>query len=102
MHFRARTATLVVASWLGATSSGWGQNPAALDSLNQRLRSLTTRIDSLESGLCPAQALPVATVPSGNPRTDSLSASLQRLDRRVEALRSSRCAPAGAIAQAAD
>jgi hypothetical protein len=102
MHFRARTATLVVAGWLGATSSGWGQNPAALDSLNQRLRSLTARIDSLESGLCPAQALPVATVPTGNPRTDSLAASLQRLDRRVEVLRSSRCAPAGAIAQAAD
>jgi hypothetical protein len=102
MHFRARTVTLVAVCWLGAASQLWGQVPARLDSLARGLAGLTARIDSLEAGLCPSE-MPLA-VPgrSGNPRTDSLVATLQRLDRRVAALRRTRCAPGAAPAQPAD
>jgi hypothetical protein len=102
MHFRARTAGLVIAWWLGAAAETAGQVPARIDSLTRALTTLTGRIDSLEAGLCPADA-PLATPqPSGDPRTDSLAAKLQRLDRRIAALRKTRCRPPGPTPQPAD
>jgi hypothetical protein len=101
MHFRARTATLVAACWLGAAPCAWGQNPAVMDSLRQSLDAVSARIDSLEAGLCPAEIREAPLQPSGNARTDSLAATLNRLNRRIEAIRSVRCAEP-AKAQPAD
>jgi hypothetical protein len=94
MHFRARTAGLVVACWLGAAAESAAQAPTRLDSLNQALTTLSGRIDSLEAGLCPADTPLVMPRPTGDRRTDSLTAKLQQLDRRVIALRAARC-PSG-------
>jgi hypothetical protein len=102
MHFRARTATLVAACWLGAAAQLKGQVPARVDSLAGGLRALNARIDSLAAGLCPAQAPLAVPRKTGNPRTDSLAAQLQRLDARVTALRNARCAPGAPGKQAAD
>lgn len=101
MCFRARAATLGAACWLGAASQAWGQTPAALDSLHRSLGRLSGRIDSLESGLCPGEMMPPRLSRSGNPRTDSLVATIERLNRRVEAIRAARCA-ARPPTQAAD
>ncbi len=92
MNFRARTAILAAACWLGAGSLAWGQTSASLDSLRRNLSAVSARIDSLEAGLCPAEAKPAPAKPSGNARADSLAATLDRLSRRVEAIRSVRCA----------
>ena len=92
MHFRARTAILAAACWLGVGSHAWGQTPASLDSLRRSLGAVSARIDSLEAGLCPAEATAAPSKPSGNARADSLAATLDRLNRRVEAIRSVRCA----------
>jgi hypothetical protein len=97
MHFRARTAIVAAACWLGAASHAWGQTPATLDSLRRSLTAVSARIDSLEAGLCPAPARATPSKPSGNARADSLAATLDRLNRRVEAIRSGRC---GRLAQA--
>jgi hypothetical protein len=96
MNFRARTAILAAACWLGAESPAWGQTPATLDSLRRSLGAVSARIDSLEAGLCPAGATATPSKPSGNARADSLAATLDRLNRRVEALRSVQCAPRAA------
>jgi len=91
MHFRARTAALAVACWLGVASEAVAQVSTRLDSLTHALTTLSGRIDSLEAGLCPADT-PLATPqPTGDRRTDSLAVKLQRLDRRVAALRATRC-----------
>jgi hypothetical protein len=91
MHFRARTATLLAACWLGATSKVSGQQPTAYDALARRLTTITARLDSLEAGLCPAPAPVRPARRSGDARADSLAAGLDRLDRRVENLRAGRC-----------
>ncbi|MGZ8392064.1 MAG: hypothetical protein ACXWWK_04400 [Gemmatimonadales bacterium] len=101
MNFRARTAILVAACWLGVGSHAWGQTPASLDSLRRNLGAVSARIDSLEAGLCPAESVAAPSKPTGNARTDSLAATLDRLNRRVEAIRSVRCAR-GPEAQPAD
>jgi hypothetical protein len=59
-------------------------------------------VDSLEAGLCPSETPLAVPRRSGDPRSDSLAATLQRLDRRVTALRKARCAPGLAPAQPAD
>lgn len=92
MHFSARTAILGAACWLGAASHAWGQTPATVDSLRRTLTAVSARIDSLEAGLCPAQAKTSPSKPTGNARVDSLAATLDRLNRRVESIRSGRCA----------
>jgi hypothetical protein len=92
MNFRARTAILAAACWLGVAPRAWGQTPATLDSLRRSLGAVSARIDSLEAGLCPGEAMATPSKPSGNPRIDSLAATLDRLNRRVEAIRSLRCA----------
>jgi hypothetical protein len=91
MHFRARTAILLAACWLGAASTAGGQQPTPYDALARRLASITARIDSLEAGLCPAPAAVRPTRPSGNARADSLAAGLDRLEQRIENLRAGRC-----------
>jgi hypothetical protein len=101
MHFRARTATLLAACWLGAGSQAIAQEPTRYDSLARRLTAITARIDSLESGGCPAPAPLRPTRRTGDPRADSLAAGLDRLDRRVESLRAGRC-PAGIAPQPPD
>ena len=92
MHFRARTAILVAACWLGAAPYAWGQNPATLDSLRRSLGAVSARIDSLEAGLCPAELTAAPSKPSGNARADSLAATIDRLNRRLDAIRSAKCA----------
>jgi hypothetical protein len=92
MHSHARIAIQAALCCLGAVSTLGAQQPA-IDSLNRRLSGLTARIDSLEAGQCPAPSPETPLKPTGNPRTDSVAAVLQRLNQRVEALRNSRCAP---------
>jgi hypothetical protein len=101
MHFRARTAIWLAVCWLGAASEAIGQQPTAYDSLARRLTIITARIDSLEAGVCPAPVPLQPTRRSGDARVDSLAAGLDRLDQRVERLRSDRCR-AGLVAQLAD
>jgi hypothetical protein len=96
MHFRARTATLVAACWLGAAATLQAQAAARVDSLNRALSTLSARIDSLEQGLCPAEAGPPVPGPSGDRRTDTLAARVRSLEQRIAALRKVRCAPAAA------
>lgn len=96
MDLRARTAIVAAACWLGVGSRAWGQAPASLDSLRRSLGAVSARMDSLEAGLCPAEATAPPSKPSGNARADSLAATLARLNRRVEALRSAQCTPRAA------
>jgi hypothetical protein len=93
MHFRAYTATLLAAGWLGVTSAAQAQISPRLDSLNRGLSALSARIDSLEAGLCPADAELGLPRPSGDRGTDSLAARLQELQRRLAMLRKIRCTP---------
>jgi hypothetical protein len=76
---------------------------AARDSIARALKALSSRVDSLAAGRCPAAAplgLPART---GVPQTDSLVAAADTLSRRVEEIRRTRCpAPAPSPAQAAD
>jgi hypothetical protein len=101
MYFRARMAALVAACSLGVVSPAIAQQGTAYDSLARRLSEVTSRIDSLERGACPAPAPLTPTRRSGDTRTDSLAAALDRLERRLETLRAGRC-PTGAPAQPAD
>lgn len=101
MYFRARTAVLTAACWLGVGTRAGAQTPDTLDSLRGGLGAVSARIDSLEAGLCPGEATTVALKPSGNARADSLAAALDRLNQRVNAIRSVRCA-GNAQAQPAD
>ena len=93
MQFRACMA-IVLACSLGAVSPAAAQVAAQQDSIRQALIRLTARLDSLEAGLCPADVAPAPPRRTGNPATDSLSARLLELDRRVAALRKTRCAAA--------
>ncbi|HJR16314.1 MAG TPA: hypothetical protein VJ808_05625 [Gemmatimonadales bacterium] len=93
MHSRGGTVIVVSMCCLGAVTPARGQTPAALDSLRRGLAATSARIDSLELGLCPGESPAARFRPTGNANTDSLAAALDRLSRRVEALRSSRCAP---------
>lgn len=104
MHFRAPTVAFAVGCWLAGASSAQAQVSTRIDSLTQALTTLSGRIDSLEAGLCPAATPLALPQPTGDRRTDSLAVKLQQLDRRVAALRASRCkAPAAPpAAQPAD
>jgi hypothetical protein len=93
MHFRARTAILLAACWLGAASAAQAQVSARVDSINRALSALSARIDSLQAGLCPGEAGPTLPQPSGDRVTDSLAARVGALERRLAALRKTRCAP---------
>ena len=92
MHFRARTAVLLAVGWMGAASAVQAQVNSRVDSLHRALSGLSARIDSLEAGLCPAEAGPPVPGPSGDRVTDSLAASVRSLERRLAALRKLRCA----------
>ena len=98
MHRRGRTAILLAALWLGATSNVYSQVSTRVDSLNRALSGLSARIDSLEAGLCPAEAGPAVPGPSGDRVTDTLAAQVQSLERRLAGLRQVRCAPGAAPA----
>src|SRR4051794_28673573 len=100
MHRRGRTAILLAAFWLGATSNVYSQVSTRVDSPNRALSGLSARIDSLEAGLCPAEAGPAIPGPSGDRVTDSLAAQVQELERRLAGLRQVRCAPGAAPAHA--
>jgi hypothetical protein len=103
MQFRAPTVVFAVGCWLAGASVAQAQVPTRIDSLTRALTTLSGRIDSLEAGLCPADTPLAMPQPTGDRRTDSLAIKLQRLDRRVAALRASRCkGPAAAPAQPAD
>jgi hypothetical protein len=93
MPVRARTVILLATWWLGAASLAAAQVPAGgrTDSLSAVLQRLTARIDSLQSGQCPDTAGLVLPAPSGDPRADSLLRGAAELDRRIRALRDSRC-----------
>jgi hypothetical protein len=100
MHSCGRTAILVGICCIGLTAPLWSQTPSDVESLRRALSATAARIDSLEAGLCPGPS-PAGFRPTGNPSTDSLGATLDRLNRRVEAMRATRC-PTGAPAQPAD
>jgi hypothetical protein len=100
MHACGRTAILVGTCSLALTLSAWAQTPAAVDSLQRSLKATSARIDSLEAGLCPGVSV-TRFRRTGNAVTDSLGATLERLDRRLAALRATRC-EGGAPAQTPD
>ena len=102
MHVRVRTACLVAVWWLGIATVALAQVPgqAAADSVGRGLGLLRARLDSIEAGACPAGPAIVAPARSGEPRTDSLAATLDALSRRLETLRAARCAPGAAKAPA--
>ncbi|MGH2707988.1 MAG: hypothetical protein ACREMX_12905, partial [Gemmatimonadales bacterium] len=104
MHVRARTVFLLATWWLGVTSFAEGQvtDTTAADSVGRALRGISARVDSLEAGLCPLGPGLALPSPSGDERTDSLAAAVRELDRRLEAIRVSRCAPVAAKPEAAD
>ncbi|HEX3275413.1 MAG TPA: hypothetical protein VHR43_11195, partial [Gemmatimonadales bacterium] len=60
------------------------------------LDALTARLDSLETGQCPARQPVVAPARTGEARTDSLIATLEALSQRLETLRATRCQPGAA------
>ena len=101
MHVRVRTVCLVAVWWLGSTTVALAQVPgqAAADSVGRGLGSLRARLDSIEAGACPSGPAIVAPARSGEPRTDSLAATLEALSRRLETLRATRCAPGGRAAR---
>jgi hypothetical protein len=103
MHVRGRTVCLLAALGLGAPHLLTAQvtESAASDSLAGAVAGFTARLDSLEGGHCPAGPAIAIPVRGGNPRADSLVASLGQLNQRLEALRASRCGEPAA-AQAAD
>jgi hypothetical protein len=88
-------AVLLLAGWLGAATAANAQVPqsSTRDSVARRLDALTTRLDSLERGACPAAAPVAVPARTGAAGTDSLIATLELLSRRLEALRASRCPP---------
>ena len=102
MHVRGRTVCLVAVWWLVSTTVALAQVPgrAAADSVGRGLGSLRARLDSIEAGACPGGPAIVAPARSGEPRTDSLAATLEALSRRLETLRAARCAPGAAGAPA--
>lgn len=109
MHVRARTVCLLVLVWLGGATAVQAQVPrATADSVARALGALTARLDSVEAGVCPSGPAIVPPGRSGEPRTDSLVATLETLTRRLEAIRAARCAapapaaPAPAAADSAD
>ncbi|HEX3275432.1 MAG TPA: hypothetical protein VHR43_11290, partial [Gemmatimonadales bacterium] len=95
-------AVLFLAGWLGAATAGNAQVPqgAVRDSVARGLDALTARLDSLETGQCPAGQPVVAPARTGEARTDSLVATLEALSRRLETLRAARCQPGAAPAAA--
>ncbi|HZA92569.1 MAG TPA: hypothetical protein VE420_08075, partial [Gemmatimonadales bacterium] len=82
MHACGRTAILVGTCCLGLTISAPAQTPAAVDSLRRSLTATSARLDSLEAGLCPGGSI-TRFRRTGNAVTDSLAATLERLDRRL-------------------
>ncbi|MBA3659972.1 MAG: hypothetical protein H0W67_10270, partial [Gemmatimonadales bacterium] len=95
MVFRARTAILAVAGWLGIATAAGAQTPVppARDSLARALSALSTRLDSLEAGQCPGGPALAVPAPSGaDSRSDSLAVTIGRINGRLEALRAARCA----------
>ena len=101
MPVRSRT-VLLLAIWLGGATVARAQVPrgAAADSVARGLGALTARLDSLESGTCPSGPPIAAPARTGEAGTDTLIATFEALSRRLEAIRSTRCAAAGAPAQA--
>jgi hypothetical protein len=94
---------VLLALWLGTATAARAQVPqgAAADSVARALKTLTARLDSLESGTCPSGPPVAAPAPTGEPRTDSLIATVEALSRRLEAIRTTRCAAAAGAPSAA-
>jgi hypothetical protein len=99
---------LRAAAWVGAAlalvaQSASGQEPerAQADSLHQAVTQLTSRLDSLEAGRCPAGPAVVlpARRPGEPPTVDSLAAAIEQLSARLERTIAARC-PIGAAAPA--
>lgn len=106
MRSSIRTA-VVTATLLGVIAAGahaQGVTTTTVDSLQRTVAALTSRLDSLESGRCPAAPLPspAKRQPTGNPAVDSLALTVDSLTARVNAAVSARCAPAAAPAQVPD
>jgi hypothetical protein len=102
MQIRARTVILSFVCWLGASAPVAAQVPESADSVARALRVISGRLDSLEAGACPAAgALPIPGR-RGEPRSDSVVSTLEALARRLEAVRTSRCAAAAQPADTSD
>jgi hypothetical protein len=99
MHVRACTVCLLVIFWMG-TPPGLAAQVGAKgkpDSLATAVAAFGARLDSLEAGKCPTG--PAIVIPSGggNPHADSLARTLGELNRRLDAIRQTRCQPAAAL-----
>ena len=104
---RLRASTLVGVALLCAVAAPThAQQPtaAAKDSLQGALTHITARLDSLEAGGCPKGPPVVVPAPAaGDQLTDSLAATLAKLNARLEGIVASRCgkatsAPADTVA----
>jgi len=89
-----RVAALSAALWVGSVVAVVAQVPeqAGLDSLRAALARMSARLDSVESGFCPAPGvLLLPTISPGDPRTDSLAAAVRSLGDRMARLAAARC-----------
>ncbi len=92
MHPTCRRMAVLFILLTAPAASLAGQQPVSADSMRQGLRALTARLDSLEAGQCPPAPLQLPVVPgTGNAATDSLSAAMQTLARRMNAMAGARC-----------
>ncbi|HEY7636694.1 MAG TPA: hypothetical protein VH763_14185 [Gemmatimonadales bacterium] len=88
---------IFLAAWaLGfpVVSSAQVPQGASRDSLAKALKAISSRVDSLAAGGCPAAAPIALPGRTGVPQTDSLIAVADSLSRRIEEIRRSRCQPA--------
>jgi len=96
-----RRIILLVALASGVPRISSAQIPQATrDSIARALRALSSRVDSLSAGACPAAAALALPARTGVPETDSLIAAAESLSRRVEGVRRSHCQPAAGAAPA--
>ena len=105
LFFRAAVTATTLSVFAAVGAQAQGVTPSTVDSLKRAVSTLTARLDSLDSGYCPAAPLPrpAPAQPTGNATVDSLATAVAQLTARVNAATAARCAaPAATPAIAAD
>jgi len=92
--FRAAVLITALAALAAGQAGAQGVSTSTVDSLQQAVRTLTARLDSLQAGACPATTpVRTPTTPTGNRSVDSLAATVADLAARVNAAVAARCVP---------
>ncbi|MDH4347336.1 MAG: hypothetical protein OEW17_00890 [Gemmatimonadota bacterium] len=89
---RRTVAILILLGCAGAVSAAAQEPVTPADSVAASLSRIAARLDTLETGACPAG--PAVATPPGN---DSVSVTLRRLNDRLERLIAARCGPVAAV-----